>query len=130
MLQPIITLLDYSYQKSETGLWVLNADDIPVDKGLIKDQQIVHFQPLAIGGNHKHPRTEWFIGIGNLIFYWLDSFGMLQELKMNPNGNLLLIEVPPLLPHTVINQSKTDTAVLFEYADAKQHDVEKVVVKK
>jgi hypothetical protein len=55
MFSPKIITLDYSYKKPGADVWVLNIDDIPVDKSLIKDQQIVHFAPNAIGGNHKHP---------------------------------------------------------------------------
>ncbi len=128
MINPIITKLNYTYKKPDMEVWVLNIDDIPLDKGKIQDQQIVHFAPKSIGGNHKHPRTEWFIGIGDLALLWLDEKNQLHEEHMHPNGQILLIEVPPFLPHAVINKSETQNAVLFEYADGKMKDVERVSV--
>ena len=128
MDKPRITTLNYTYKKPETEVWVLNIDDIPVDKNLIKDQQIVHLAPQSIGGNHKHPRTEWFIGIGELIFVWVDEHGKKHEEQMHPHGEIRLITVPPFVPHAVKNISADRTAVLFELADAKKKDVEKIEV--
>lgn len=128
MIKPKITKLNFSYERKESNIWVLNSDDIPLNKDIIKDQQIIHLSPGGFGGNHKHPRTEWFIGLGNLLFIWLDENGKKHEVDMNPDGNLLLIEVPPFLPHVVLNNSNSDNQVLFEYADAKQSGVERVII--
>lgn len=128
MLEPKITKINYSYQRHKPDLWVLNNEDIPVDTHLIKDQQIVHFSPKSFGGNHSHPRTEWFIGIGDLSLVWLDQENQKHELKMSTDDALLLVEVPPHVPHAVINNSDTEFAVLFEYADGKMEDVTQVEV--
>jgi uncharacterized RmlC-like cupin family protein len=128
MPSPKIITLDYTYKKPDVDVWILNTDDIPIDKSLIKDQQIVHLAPRAIGGNHKHPRTEWFIGIGDLVFVWLDEQGIKHEEYMHPNGEIKLITVPSLLPHAVVNKSKNQVGVLFEFADGKQENVEQVKV--
>ncbi len=130
MPKPKITNLKYSYKRTDTDLWVLNEDDVPIDKNLIHDQQIVHFSPQTFGGNHKHPRIEWFIGIGDLTFWWLDEDGKKHEEHMNPEGQLVLIEVPSYLPHAVVNNSVTKNAVMFEYADAKMSNVEEIVIVK
>lgn len=45
---------------------------------------------------------------------------------MNPNDQLCLVEVPPLLPHAVVNRSKTQFGVLCEMADGKMADVAKI----
>lgn len=127
-MQPIISTISYTYKKPETDVWVLNMDDIPVDKAVIKDQQIVHLAALSTGGNHKHPRREWFIGIGQLYFIWLDTEGNKHQEHMNPDGQIKLFEVPPFLPHAVNNFSSSERAVLIEFADAKMADVEKVLV--
>lgn len=121
--KPKITKLNFTYKKDNTDVWVLNTDDIPVDKTLIKDQQIVYFGPNSFGGNHTHPRVEWLIGIGDLIFVWLDENGRKKEVAMHPEGKLFLIEVPAYLPHAVVNNSKKNHAILFEYADAKMSHV-------
>lgn len=128
MLEPTITTLSYTYKKPNTEVWVLNTKDIPVDQELIKDRQIVHLAPQSVGGNHKHPRTEWFIGIGDLIFVWLDENGEKHQEHMHPNGQIKLITAPPFLPHAVVNQSRDKTGVLFEMADGKMQDVEAVEV--
>ena len=99
-----------------------------MDKSKIKDQQIVHLGPVSVGGNHKHPRTEWFIAIGDLVFVWLDELGEKQEAHMNPNGEIRLIKVPPFLPHAVVNKSKSEVGVLFEMADEISKDVEKIQI--
>jgi hypothetical protein len=127
-MKPIITELAYTYKKPDTEVWVLNTDNIPVDKDKIKDQQLVHLAPLSTGGNHKHPRIEWFIAIGDLLFVWLDEAGVRHEEPMNPEGRLRLFEVPPYLPHAVTNISTSQRGVLFECADGKMENVEPVKV--
>ncbi|MCD8484581.1 hypothetical protein LRY60_03180 [Candidatus Woesebacteria bacterium] len=79
-MHPKITPLNFTYKKDDSDVWVLNTDDIPIDKSLIKDQQFVHLAPLSVGGNHKHPRIEWFVAVGDLEFIWFDVNG---EKKIN-----------------------------------------------
>ncbi len=127
-MKPKITKLNYTYKKEESDVWVLNKGDIPIDPSKVKDEQIVHLAPGSFGGNHKHPRTEWFIGIGELIFHWTDENGKKQSKAMNPDCQLLLFEVPPFLPHAVENCSQDKFGILFELADGKMIDVEKIEV--
>lgn len=127
-MEPKITSLNFTYKKEGSEVWVLNTDSIPVDKSKVKDIQLVHLAPKSVGGNHKHPRTEWFVGIGNLELVWVDKSGNKQTEKMNPNGQLKLIEIPPYLPHAVVNVSQDRPAILFEMADAKQGSVENVKI--
>lgn len=128
MTKPRITPLPYTYTKPEGDVSVLNLADIPVDESQVQDRSLVHLGPQAVGGNHQHPRTEWFVGFGDLVLYWLDEDGVRHEEPMNPGGELKLVEVPPYLSHAVKNVSQTMPAILFEYADAKQHSVESVEV--
>lgn len=128
MAAPLITPISYTYQKPNTEVWVLNMDDVPVEKSKILDQQFIHFGPKSIGGNHKHPRTEWFIAQGAFSFIWMDETGERHEEQMNPDGKLLLFEVPPFLPHAVVNTSNDKPGVLWELADQKMADVERVMV--
>ena len=130
MPSPQFTTLNYTYNKPDTDVWVLNTTDIPVEKSLIKDEQIVHLAPKSIGGNHKHPRTEWFIGIGDLLFVWLDDDGNRHQQAMHPNGQIILITVPPYLPHAVVNISSETVGILFEIADEKMKNVEQISVYK
>lgn len=127
MLQPSFTPLDFSYQKKEMGLWVLNDLDLPLDKSKIQDKQLVHFAAQAVGGNHCHARTEWLIGIGELEFFWLENDHLFKR-SMNPVDQLLLIEVPSFLPHAVKNTSLRLPAFLMEYADAKMTTTEKIML--
>lgn len=127
-MNPKITKIDYTYKKENSDLWVLKKEDIPVDLLKVKDEQIVYLAPGSFGGNHKHPRSEWFIGIGELIFHWIDGDGEKQSEEMNPNGQILLFEVPPFLPHAVENPSNDKFGVLFELADAESSNVEEFPV--
>lgn len=127
-MKPKITKLNYTYKKEDSDVWVLNKDDIPVDLTMVKDEQIVYLAPGSIGGNHKHPRTEWFIGIGDLYFHWLDENGVKQSEHMHPDGQILLIEVPPYLAHAVENISSEMFGILFEMADGKMKNIERVSV--
>lgn len=126
MASPKFANLNFTYKKNESEVWVLNTDSIPVDKDLIKDQQIVHLAPQSVGGNHKHPRTEWFIGIGYLVLVWIDDNGVKHEEDMYPKGQIRLITIPPFLAHAVVNRSRDKFAILFEMADGKMKDVESV----
>jgi len=127
-MNPIITPLNYSYKKPNEDLWVLNTDDLPIDMEKVKDQQLIHFAPGSKGGNHKHPRTEWFVGFGELLFVWVDEDEKKHQDEMNPNGKIFLFEVPPFLPHVVINSSKNREAILFELADSKMSSAEVVQI--
>ncbi len=123
-----MTPLNFTYKKAGADVWVLNTDDIPLDKAKVKDEQIVYLAPNNAGGNHKHPRTEWFVGIGELAFIWLDDAGKKHEEQMNPDGRLLLFEVPPFLPHAVANRSADTAGILFEMADGKMESAETVKI--
>lgn len=127
-MNPTIKPLDYTYKKPDTDVWVLNTDDIPVNNESIHDVQLVHLAPGSVGGNHKHPRTEWFIGIGDLLFIWLDDEGNTHQEHMHPDGQIMLITVPPYLPHAVANLSPDKVGILYEMADGKMKDVEAVKV--
>lgn len=127
-MNPIITKLEYTYKKPDDDVWVLNTNDIPLESQRIKDTRIVHFAPQSKGGNHRHPRIEWFIGIGDLMFVWLDEHGHKHSEHMNPNEKLLLFEVPPFLPHAVVNKSDKEIGILFEYGDGMLVDKEEVEV--
>lgn len=125
-MKPKITKIRFTYKREDSDIWVLNKKDIPVDEEKIKDEQIVYIAPGNSGGNHKHPRTEWFIAIGELTFYWLDQNETQHSEKMNPNGQLMLFEIPPFLPHAVKNESQDKIGIIFELADAVQENVEKI----
>lgn len=127
-MSPEITHLDFTYKKPGTEVWVLNSDDIPVDKSLIKDQQIIRLAPGSFGGNHKHPRVEWFIGFGELFCVWLDENGTKHEESMNSDTQVKLVKIPPFLPHAILNRSASEQAVLFELADDKLTGVEPVLI--
>ncbi len=86
IMKPKFTNLDYTYQKPDKGLGVLNFADIVVDQEAVGDRQVIVFKPGSSGGNHRHERTEWFVAFGDLVFYWLDEAGDRQEQHMNTEG--------------------------------------------
>ena len=47
---------------------------------------------------------------------------------MHPNGDILLITVPPQLPHAVANISTVKVGILYEMADGKMKDPKPVKV--
>lgn len=128
MKSPTITDLNSTYKRPDVDFWVLNTDDMPVEKELVRDQQVVHLAPESVGGNHFHSRTEWIIGIGDLVFVWLDEEGRQQETHMHPEGRIRLSTVPPMLPHAVVNKSRDKVGVLYEMADGKMKDVTPCIV--
>lgn len=129
-MQPMFSEIDFTYKKVGVDVSVLNFDDIPVQKKKIMDRQIVQLGPGAVGGNHRHPRIEWFIAFQpGLELYWVDEAGDIQHRSMDArNGKLLLIEVPAHLPHAVKNITENKSVTVLELADAKQYDVEKVPI--
>jgi len=91
----------------------------------VEDLAFVTIPSAAIGGNHSHPRTEAFIALTKgLVLHWLDSSGTKQTKELGPQE---LTIVAPNVPHAVQNTSD-EIAVLIEYADALQHDVERVAL--
>ena len=125
-IQRIIIAPSY---KKENGLWVLHIDTslLPSEFNLV-EQSLVSIPPQEVGGNHKHPRQEAFIATSkNLVLYWLDKKGKHEE-TMLINDNLTIFIMPPYLPHAVFNKSTTSNALLYEFADDKQHNVETIKI--
>jgi uncharacterized RmlC-like cupin family protein len=125
------TILPYTQERPEQRISFLDIDHlkkfVPIEK--IKAQQIISFLPQGKGGNHKHPRTEYFIGLGKgLQLTWMDESGQKQTEQMNPKNQLILFEVPPFLPHVVINTSETEIAFLLEFADQEINETERVEI--
>jgi len=109
--------------KRENGLWVLDIDKIKIPFD-IKERSVVNIPPGQIGGNHKHPRQEAFIGVGEgLELVWKQS-DKTESVKMNPGGELMLFLIPPYLEHAVVNNSETANGILIEFADLIQRDVQ------
>lgn len=117
-----------TYRK-ENGLWLLNVDtpELPVDDFTIVERNVAYIPAGEYGGNHKHPRTEAFVGIGELELIWQDTNGERHSELMSTaeENQLRLFIVRSMTPHVVINRGKS-AAVLIEFADAAQHDVELV----
>jgi len=122
-------LIEATYKK-DNGIWVLNTDLLALKNGFtITEQTIVYFPPGQVAGNHRHPRQEAMIGIGeNLFLYWKDEKDITHKEHMNEKGEIYLFIVHSLVPHAVINQSTDQSAIIYEYADDKQHDVEAIDV--
>lgn len=109
--------------KKENGLYVLDIDSVEVPF-TIKQRQVVCIPAGQIGGNHTHPRREAFIGIGTELELVWQVGDTIHRTKMNPGGKSRLFVIPPYMPHAVINRAAEGEAVLLEYADDIQHDVE------
>lgn len=119
-------IIEPAYKKDE-GFWVIRTQEhfseIPFE---VQEQSLITIPPGKIGGNHKHPRKEAFIGLGEKLYLvWQDNDGKIHEEKME-DENVNLFIIPSMLPHAVINKSTTAVATLYEYASEPQHDVKRV----
>lgn len=117
--------------KKPDGLYVQEIDRTDLPLGFEPTvRHLVAIPPGGISANHRHPRSEAFIGIGDqLTFHWIDEDGAKHSENMAPQGKIFLFVVPPNVPHAITNNSDSP-AVLLEYADAEQtqNDVEIVKV--
>jgi uncharacterized RmlC-like cupin family protein len=115
--------------RKDNDLWNLDTLDLPFpEKFQVKVRNIVYIPAGEFGGNHKHPRTEAFIGIGDELFImWQDDVGKKHEEKMMEDKQLYLFFVEPFTPHAIINKS-SGAATLVEFADGPNVDVERVAV--
>lgn len=127
LTDPQIELISYTRRKPDQDIRLLNWKDIPLCS--VVDTQVIFFAPGTVGGNHRHPRTEWYIAFGDLVLYWLDKDGRRHQRKLNTRNELLLVMIPPFLPHAVKNVSKDQFALLLEMADAEQLNVERIKVR-
>lgn len=129
-MEPIFTVLPFTYKKPSTDVWVLNTNDLPISPDTIVDQQFILIGPQSMGGNHKHPRREWFISLApGLKLYWLDEHNHVHESNMSSEKDeVLLIEMPPFVPHVVKNETSNDKIILIEFSDAKMSGNEFVQV--
>lgn len=124
-MEPKITIIQPAYER-ENGLQALDLDSIEQSIGFkIVERSVVQIPVQQYGGNHKHPRTEIIIGLGDLELIWSDENNKIQKINMN-DGVFKMIEIPPNLPHAVLNKSQTSPATLIEYANSAQYDVERV----
>lgn len=120
--------IDPTYRKAN-GLWNLETLSLPFpDTFQAKERNIVYLPAGEFGGNHAHPRTETFVGIGQEVYMiWQDDKGQKHEEKMMDGDQLFFFIVEPNTPHAVINRSK-HFAVLVECADGPNINVERVAL--
>ncbi len=109
--------------KKENGLWVIDIDKVKVPFK-IEERSVIYIPPGQLGGNHKHPRKEAFIGIGEGLELIYKEGSQIRRLRMNPKGKTYFFIIPPFLEHAVVNNSKSQQGVLIEFADQSQRDVE------
>lgn len=120
--------VDPTYKK-DSGLWNLDTDSLPLPYDFkVRERNIVYIPSGQYGGNHKHPRTEAFVGMGEHLFIvWQDDDGSIKKDKMMDGDQLYLIMVEPHTPHAVINEDAS-FAILFELADGPNVGVERAEV--
>jgi quercetin dioxygenase-like cupin family protein len=125
-MEVTIQSIEPTYRK-ENGVWVLNLSDLKIPFQA-SERAVVSIPSGEIAGNHKHPRKESFVGLGELIFHWVDKEGNHKSEHMNKDGRLFLITVESGVPHAVQNTAKDLPGYLYEHADGPQRDVERVIV--
>lgn len=111
----------------ENGLFIIDIDKVDAISFTVKERLVVSIPPKGLGGNHRHPRWEAFIGLGSgLKMTWQDDEGSNHEEAMNPDGKLFLFVISPNTPHVVVNNSETEQGILLEFADEEQRGVKLV----
>lgn len=112
--------------KRENGLFIIDIDEVklPEDFEAI-ERSVVYIPPKQIGGNHKHPRKEIFIGLGDLELIWIDEDGEVHKEEMG-GKELKIFVIESMIPHTLKNNSESKFGVLIEFASEKQHGVEEI----
>lgn len=119
-----------SYDKRVDGLLKIDLNNLSLPSDFLTHHQIlIYIPPMQYGGNHIHPRREIFICLSdNVELHWVDKEGITHKHKMKEENQLYLFDVPPFVPHAVVNLSQDSAAVLLEISDADQQDVEPYAV--
>lgn len=107
------------------GLQKFDLSKLHFPSGFIFTEQIlISLPPKQLGGNHKHPREEFFIALDeDLELHWVDKDGKSHILKMR-DENLYLFQIPANVPHAIINTSKIRAGLLMEFASEPLRDPE------
>src|SRR4051794_23793012 len=106
MKEPVFINVEPTF-KLENGVWVLDIDGIVLPDNIrVVEKMIVSIPPQKFAGNHKHPRSEAFIGLGEeLEFAWLDAHAKIKKRSLMQGRKLFLTLTPPYLPHVIVNRS-------------------------
>lgn len=108
--------------KKDNGMFVfgLSQYDDLIDFP-IKERSVISMPSQQFGGNHSHPRTEAFIALGaHAELHWIDDSGKKHIELMNPKSKLQVVIVYPGTPHAIRNNSRSETAIIIEYATESQ----------
>lgn len=110
----------------DNGLTKIDWDHLPFPPDFSIQKQIaIWIPPLQKGGNHKHPRREFFVSFDeHLELHWIDQTGQKQMQRMKEDNCFYLFDIPPFIPHAIVNTSKILPAILIEFACSEQRDVE------
>ena len=120
------TPIEPTYKKVN-GLWNLRTDQLPLPEGFnVNERSIVYIPSGEYGGNHKHPRREAFVGVGEeLYMIWEDEKSHIHEEKMMDGEQIFMFDVEPFTPHAVVNRG-SGFAILVELATGPNVSVERV----
>jgi hypothetical protein len=120
-----------SYRK-DGGVFVMDLMAAPLPAGFeARERKALFFPAGAVAGNHRHPRREAFACLEEgLELHWLDADGVVHVEPMAAKGEgPWLFEVPPMVPHAVVNRSDHGLTLL-EWADGPNVNVEPMEVAK
>jgi hypothetical protein len=112
--------------RREDGLVAIGIDEFPLpDEFEVRDSALIHIPPGVVGGNHRHPRVELFLTTNvALQLHWVDLENDVTHVEaMTTSDEIWLWVVPSLVPHAIVNTGD-EPAMLYELANALQHDVE------
>lgn len=120
----------YEFDARIDGLLKVDLDKLPLPSDFINQHQIlIYIPPMQFGGNHKHPRREIFFSLNdNIELHWIDKNGTTHVNKMREENQIYIFDVHPFVPHAIVNLSQKLAAVLLEFTNDRQHNVEPYTV--
>ncbi len=119
-----------NFEKRIDGLLKVDLNQLPLPSDFLNLQQVmIYIPPTRLGGNHIHPRREIFISLSDDVeLHWVDEDGVTHRHQMKEGNQLYLFDVQPFVPHAIVNFSPHSAAVILEFTDEDQHDVEPYLV--
>lgn len=116
--------------KRSNGLRKFDLHDVPLPPEFtLQFHSLILIPPLGVAGNHRHPRRELFISLSDdLEMHWIDERGFKQINKMKNGDHFYIFDVQSLVPHVIFNLSKTSDAIVLEFSNCQQFNVDPYMV--
>jgi len=110
--------------------WVVDPMVPPFPNAPLGQAHIASLEPGAVRGNHVHPSSAEYVFVwgGTSEVTWRSEDGELKRETVGP-GKMVVFEIPPGIPHTVVNVGSGTVYLLAYYlgaAEGKWPETERV----